>query len=126
MQKIKAIILILLIAGCATQRYGRQIELSPTEKREFTCHDIKIEMAKAQEFLDSVRMQRHDTNGAHVLGFLGDFGIGNVMEGDAAELSGEKRLKELRELQMEKNCTSEDARDKDDDTHDKDDIDNRN
>lgn len=72
--------------SCATQRYGRQIDLSETERQTFTCREIKIESAKTDEFVKSVRMQRHDTNGAHVLGFLGDFGVGNVMEGDAAEL----------------------------------------
>lgn len=94
----------LIIAGCATQRYGRQTEVSGTEKKYFTCKDINIEIAKTEEFLSTIRMQRADTSGAHVLGFLGDFGIGNVLEGDAAELSGEKRLKQLRDLKVERNC----------------------
>lgn len=97
-------VIVPLLVGCATQRYGRQTVLSGTEKQEFSCKDIKIETAKAEEFLSSVRMERRNTNGAHVLGFLGDFGIGNTMEGDAAELSGEKRLKELRDLSAEKEC----------------------
>lgn len=94
----------VMLAGCATQRYGRQTVLSATEKQHFDCKDIMIEIAKTEEFLSSVRMQRMETSGAHVLGALGDFGIGNTMEGDAAELSGEKRLKELRDLKAEKKC----------------------
>ena len=93
-----------ILTGCATQRYGRETEVSGTEKKYFTCKDINIEIAKTEEFLSDVRIQRADTSGAHVLGFLGDFGIGNVLEGDAAELSGEKRLKQLRELKIERNC----------------------
>jgi len=96
----------LLAAGCATQRFGRMTPLSETEKQTFECRDIRIEMAKAEEFLFDVRRTRRDTNGAHVLGFLGDFGIGNVMEGDAAELSGETRLKDLKDLQTRKSCIS--------------------
>lgn len=93
-----------LLVGCATQRYGRQTEVSGIEMKYFTCKDINIEIAKTEEFLSQVRMQRADTSGAHVLGFLGDFGIGNVLEGDAAELSGEKRLKQLRDLKATRNC----------------------
>lgn len=104
MNKLVFLALILAISACSTQRYGRQTMLSATEKEEFDCKDIRIEIAKTDEFLSSIRMQRHDTSGAHVLGALGDFGIGNVMEGDAAELSGEKRLKELKDLSAQKKC----------------------
>jgi hypothetical protein len=96
--------LTLALSACATQRYGRVTELSATEKQEFNCKDLRIEIAKSEEFLTSIRMQRRETSGAHVLGALGDFGIGNVMEGDAAELSGEKRLKQLKDLSAEKKC----------------------
>ncbi|MDX2027747.1 MAG: hypothetical protein SFW62_03830 [Alphaproteobacteria bacterium] len=99
-----ALALLLTVTACATQRYGRVTEVSETEKQEYSCKDIHIEIAKADEFLSSVRMQRHDTSGAHVLGFMGDFGIGNVMEGDAAELSGEIRLKQLKDLSTKKKC----------------------
>lgn len=108
MTKITSIVLCaalsFVLMGCATQRYGRQTELSGTETQYFDCKDIHIEIAKAEEFLSDVRMQRAHTSGAHVLGALGDFGIGNVMEGNAAELSGEKRLKQLRNLRAQKNC----------------------
>ena len=97
-------IIALSITACATQRYGRENELTATEKKYFTCKDVEIEIAKTESFLSEVRMKRADTSGAHVLGFLGDFGIGNVLEGDAAELSGEKRLKDLREYKIEKGC----------------------
>lgn len=98
------IVISLILTACATQRYGRQTEVSATESKYFTCRDIEIEVAKAEEFLSDVRMQRAHTSGAHVLGALGDFGIGNVMEGNAAELSGEMRLKQLRNLRAQKNC----------------------
>ncbi|MCA9232482.1 MAG: hypothetical protein KDA57_17670 [Planctomycetales bacterium] len=104
MHRLVVVSLLIFLAACATQRYGRQTELSQVERQEFSCKDIRIEIAKSDEFLSAIRMQRRDTSGAHVLGALGDFGIGNVMEGDAAELSGEKRLKQLKELSAEKHC----------------------
>jgi hypothetical protein len=104
MKKLFVVGLVLVVSACATQRYGRQTELSSIERQEFTCKDIRIEIAKSEEFLTSIRMQRRETSGAHVLGALGDFGIGNVMEGDSAELSGEKRLKQLKDLSADKKC----------------------
>jgi hypothetical protein len=95
----------LLLAGCATQRYGRLTDVSASERELMECRDIRLETVRTEQFLSNVRMQRRDTNAAHVLGFLGDFGIGNVMEGDAAELSGERRLQQLRDLSVEKHCT---------------------
>lgn len=94
----------LALSACATQRYGRETGLSDAERQEFSCRDIKLEISKSQKFVDSVREQRRGVSGAHVLGAVADFGIGNVMEGDAAEESGEARLKELRALAVQKNC----------------------
>jgi len=80
--------------------------LSDTERQTLTCREIQIETAKADAFLDDVRQTRHHTNAAHVLGALGDFGIGNKMEGNAAELSGVTRRKALSDLSVSKNCQS--------------------
>ena len=106
-QILAAILLlpILVSTGCSTQRYGRAGEVSSAERQMLNCREIALETAKAEEFLSSVRAQRADTSGTPVLGALGDFGIGNVMEGDAAEASGETRLKALRELKAEKKCS---------------------
>ena len=96
--------IVFSITGCATKRFGRATDVSVTESKMLTCREIDLEIAKSEEFLSSVRIERADTSGSHVLGALGDFGIGNVMEGDAAELSGEKRLKQLRGLRANRGC----------------------
>ena len=96
--------LILSLTACATQRYGRETPVSPGERSELTCDQIKLEIEKTDFFIADIQRQRRDTSGAHVLGVLGDFGIGNVMEGDAAEASGMKRLAELKALQSQKGC----------------------
>ena len=95
----------ILLVGCATQRYGRETPISPGERSSLTCERIALEIEKTNFFIADVQRQRRTTSGAHVLGFLGDFGIGNVMEGDAAEASGMERLNELNALRGERNCS---------------------
>jgi len=97
-------VLMLSLTACATQRYGRATPVSPGERTALTCEQIALEIEKTEFFIADIQLQRRDTSGAHVLGFLGDFGIGNVMEGDAAELSGMERLSELKALQSNKDC----------------------
>jgi hypothetical protein len=96
---------VLSLSACATQRYGRATPVSPGERAALTCEQIALEIEKTEFFLADIRRQRSQTSGAHVLGALGDFGIGNVMEGDAAEASGVQRLSELRALQIQKGCS---------------------
>lgn len=97
-------LLVVSLIACATQRYGREAAVSPGERRSLTCEQLALEIEKTEFFIADVQRQRRDTTGAHVLGFLGDFGIGNVMEGDAAEASGMDRLSQLKDLQSERNC----------------------
>ena len=99
-----AAVLALSLAACATQRYGRMTAVSPGEHASLSCEQIALEVEKANFFIADVKKQRSETSGAHVLGALGDFGIGNVMEGDAAEKSGTDRLNELKALQVAKGC----------------------
>ena len=95
---------LLSLSACATQRYGRATPVSPGEHGSLTCEQIALEIEKAEFFVADIQRQRSQTSGAHVLGALGDFGIGNVMEGDAAEASGVSRLNELKALQSQKEC----------------------
>ncbi len=97
-------VIMLSLTACATQRYGRETPVSPGERTALTCEQIEVEIEKTEFFIADIQRQRRDTSGAHVLGFLGDFGIGNVMEGDAAESSGMERLGELEALRATKDC----------------------
>ena len=106
LRSVIAISVVLSLAACATQRYGRLTPVSPGEQANLTCDQIALEIEKAEFFLADIRRQRGQTTGAHVLGALGDFGIGNVMEGDAAEKSGMDRLVQLKALERDKGCTS--------------------
>ena len=100
-------VLALSLTTCATQRYGRLPPVSPGERTSLDCGHIALEIEKANFFIADIQRQRSETTGAHVLGALGDFGIGNVMEGDAAEKSGTDRLHELTVLKVEKGCKTD-------------------
>ena len=97
--------LILSLTACATQQYGRATPVSPRERSLLTCEQIAIEIEKAEFFIADIQQQRSEISAAHVIGALRDLGIGNLVEGDAAESSGKDRLRELKALQSEKDCS---------------------
>lgn len=93
----------LSIGACATKNHGRVAPVSEVEKRELTCREIDIEIAKVDAFLEQVA-ENSSIDGRSVLGFLGDFGIGNTMERNAAEKSARERRQELQTLRTAKGC----------------------
>jgi hypothetical protein len=94
---------LVMLCGCATKNHGRMSYVSELEKREYTCREIELELAKVDAFLDQVS-ENSKVDGRSVLGFLGDFGIGNSMERSAAEKSARERRAQLEELKTEKGC----------------------
>ena len=103
MKKVLLAVLVLGLAGCATKNYGRQGELTTYERQTMTCREIALEEAKVMGFLDHVEKESQ-FDGRSVLSFLGDFGIGNLMEKDNAVASANTRLKQLKEVSAQKNC----------------------
>lgn len=104
----KAALALLVVAlgasvGCSTKNHGRLTPLSDVERRELTCREIDIELAKVDAFLGQVS-ENSKIDGRSVLGFLGDFGIGNTMERNAAEKSARERRDELSALRVSKGC----------------------
>lgn len=99
-----ALAVALVTTGCATKRYGRVQPLSGVEKVAYTCRDIEIEVAKVEAFQQQVA-EGAKFNVASVLGFLGDYGIGNSMERGGADRSALRRLNELKSLRAERGCT---------------------
>lgn len=95
----------VLLTGCATKNYGRQGELTDFEKNSLSCREIDLETAKAHGFLAHVDKESQ-FDGRSVLSFLGDFGIGNMMEKDNAVQSANTRLSQLQSQRIAKNCAS--------------------
>ncbi|ROT45033.1 hypothetical protein [Pusillimonas sp. NJUB218] len=103
MKKVVIATLALALAGCATKNYGRQGELTSYEKETMTCREIALEEAKVMGFLEHVNKES-EFDGRSVLSFLGDFGIGNLMEKDNAVKSANTRLAQLKEVSTQKKC----------------------
>lgn len=95
---------VTAVVGCSTKNYGRQPELTSFERQTLTCREIDLEEAKVQGFLSHVR-DESQFDGRSVLSFLGDFGIGNMMERDAAVDSASKRLIQLSEAKSRQRCS---------------------
>lgn len=94
----------LLLTGCVTKPLGREDALTSTERTSMTCHDVDLELARTQAFVQRVNEESAKTDARDVSGFLLDWGIGNHMEHNDAVNSGLARQKQLEELQAQKNC----------------------
>lgn len=95
--------LVVTLGGCATKHYGREGDLTGYEKNTMTCREIDLETAKVDGFLEQVDKESQ-FDGRSVLSFLGDFGIGNLMEKDAAVKSANDRRHALDALRADKGC----------------------
>jgi hypothetical protein len=95
--------LSVALSGCATKRYGRMTPIVSAEAEQYDCKQIGIEIAKVEGFELQVQ-QGSEINWKSVAGFLGDYGIGNAMEKNEALKSAAERKKQLRDLQVAKNC----------------------
>ncbi|OCG16916.1 MULTISPECIES: hypothetical protein [unclassified Gilliamella] len=108
MNKLNLLILCLalVLTGCATKNYGRQGELTQYEKDTMTCREIALEQAKIEGFKEHVEKESQ-FDGRSVLSFLGDFGVGNVIEKGEALKSANRRLEQLKDVEKQKECGEE-------------------
>jgi len=96
---------VLTATGCATKNYGRQGELTGVERNTMNCRELELETAKVHGFLARVEKESEfDTRS--VLSFLGDFGVGNVMEKSSAVESANARLAQLQQVRTQRGCTT--------------------
>lgn len=94
---------LLVLAGCATKYYGRMGSLTNYERNTMNCREIDLEIARVDGFVSHIDKES-EFDGRSVLSFLGDFGIGNVMEKDAAMKSASDRRQALDNLRSSKQC----------------------
>lgn len=96
-----AIVMTFTLTGCATKHYPLATNVTLAESTLMDCKAINLELAKTrsvQQEIESIGEFDRRT----VLGFLGDFGIGNGMSKSAARKSVANRLKQLETLQTTK------------------------
>jgi len=110
MQRSILVIGLCLLAaqGCATKNYGRLGAVTDFERQTMTCREIQFEQAKVSGFNQAVEKES-EFSGRSVLSFLGDFGIGNVIEKNAALDSADSRAYQLRMLAFERHCLDKTA-----------------
>ncbi|EOI5817208.1 hypothetical protein ACMS1A_004137 [Cronobacter dublinensis] len=96
---------LLMLTGCATKQYPQASSVTSEEASAFDCKALNVEIAKAH----SVQHEIESTgqfDGRTVLGFLGDFGIGNGMAKSDARKKAHERLNQLESLKAVK-CTQQ-------------------
>lgn len=92
---------VLAISGCATKQYPQLSHLTPEESSVYDCKYTEMELAKAQGAKKDI-LETGRFNGKTVLGFLGDFGIGNGMAKRNALKGANDRIAELELLKLAK------------------------
>jgi hypothetical protein len=100
---IGVLAIALAVSGCATKRYGRLTSVSPMEMDKLSCEMLSLELAKVEQFELDVE-KGAELNWKSIAGFLGDYGIGNTLEKNAAVKSAKERKAQLREAQSKKGC----------------------
>ncbi|HHA2933196.1 TPA: hypothetical protein ACOFD0_002267 [Stenotrophomonas maltophilia] len=100
---IAGALLVTSVSGCATKRYGRLQPLTGYETLNYSCDLIRIELAKVDAFDRQVEQQAK-FSGMSVASFLGDFGIGNVIERNEAKRTSVERRAQLQGAFAAKRC----------------------
>ena len=93
------LVAVMLAGGCATKHYGR-LEAATAEA---DCAQVAAGLADVHRFRDEVE-RRSAFGPEDVLAILLDFGIGNVIEKQAALRSADARTSQLEARQRELAC----------------------
>lgn len=98
------IILTLIISGCATKQYPQSPIVTSEETANMDCKAVQLEIARTHSIQSEID-STGQFDGRTVLGFLGDFGIGNGMAKTEARKKAQARLNQLESLKSVK-CTN--------------------
>ena len=92
---------LALLAGCATKQYSQAPAVSAGESAAFDCPAINQEIAKCHSAQEEIE-RTGGFDGRTVLGFLGDFGVGNGMAKSTAQQKAQDRLAQLEAIKVAK------------------------
>jgi len=105
MTLIFAALVASIFSACTTKRYGRLQSITEKEASYLTCEAVKVEIDKAEHFVNKVSLTDSEFTKEDVLSFFGDLGIGNKLEYNEAIESANHRLKELNTIVKNKKCS---------------------
>jgi hypothetical protein len=94
---------VIFTTSCATKRYGRMQPVTGHEKSAYTCDEIKVEQSKVDAFELQVA-EGAEFSALSVASFLGDLGIGNTIEKNAALKTAKQRRVELNNIAAAQKC----------------------
>ena len=101
MKKIFILSAALIMAGCATKQYPQAANVTGPESSAMDCKAVPLEIAKTRSVQQEIEATG-EFDGRTVLGFLGDFGIGNGMAKGEARKKAANRLNQLEALKAAK------------------------
>lgn len=93
--------LMVALVGCATKQYPQAANVTGAESSAMDCKALQVEIAKTQSVQQEIEATG-EFDGRTVLGFLGDFGIGNGMAKGEARKKAANRLNQLEALKAVK------------------------
>ena len=94
-------VVALSLTGCAVKQYPQAGLVTSEESTLYTCHDVTVELSKANATKKDIEnIGRFDAR--TVLGFLGDFGIGNGIAKNQARTKANARVEQLESLKAVK------------------------
>ncbi|HBV40901.1 MAG TPA: hypothetical protein DEF05_14780 [Erwinia sp.] len=99
--------LIVLLSGCALKQYPSSPSVSEVQKTTMDCPAVQKEIASQQQVQQQID-KTGQFNGLTVLGFIGDFGIGNGVAKSLAQKHADQRTMQLKQLEKIK-CSSTQA-----------------
>ena len=100
---VTTVCMAILLGGCATKRYGRMQTVTGPETSAYSCKDIKVELSKVDAFELQVA-EGAEFSALSVASFLGDLGIGNTIEKNAALKTAKQRRVQLNNLAAAQEC----------------------
>lgn len=92
------ILIAMLLSGCALKQYPQSANVSDAEAQTYDCAALNEEIAKSQSVKQQI-VKTGEFDALTVLGFVGDFGIGNGIAKASASSKAEARLEQLQKLQ---------------------------
>ena len=100
-QSVLIVLLTLVLSGCATKQYPQASAVTPEETAMLNCSALDQELAKAHSVQSDIE-QTGQFDALTVLGFVGDFGLGNGIAKYNASQKAERRLTQLQSLKAAK------------------------
>lgn len=92
-----AVAIMLLLSGCALKHYPQSPKVSDEEALTDSCATLDQEIAKTHNVQQQID-KTGEFDALTVIGFIGDFGIGNGIAKASANKHAAARLSELEQL----------------------------